>query len=69
MCGRYELFYNDDNYEMNKIIELAKKKLLLSPLNQKKFSLPQMFPSLLRPKTKSNPNSLYGGSQDFKRRS
>ena len=23
MCGRYELFYNDDNYEMNRIIELA----------------------------------------------
>ena len=23
MCGRYELFYNDDNYEMNKIIEVA----------------------------------------------
>ncbi len=22
MCGRYELFYNDENYEMNKIIEL-----------------------------------------------
>lgn len=25
MCGRYELFYNDENYEMNKIIELAEK--------------------------------------------
>lgn len=25
MCGRYELFYNEDNYEMAKSIELAIK--------------------------------------------
>lgn len=53
MCGRYELFYNDDNYEMNKIIELAGKN---SP--SASFEPKEVFPSASVPIIASTENKI-----------
>lgn len=53
MCGRYELFYNDDNYEMNKIIELAEKN---NP--SASFEPKEVFPSANVPIIASTENKI-----------
>ena len=53
MCGRYELFYNDENYEMNKIIELAEKN---TP--SVSFEPKEVFPSANVPIIASTENKI-----------
>ena len=53
MCGRYELFYNDENYEMNKIIELAEKNAPSIPFEPK-----EVFPSANVPIIASTENKI-----------
>lgn len=53
MCGRYELFYNDDNYEMNKIIELAEKNT-----SAVSFEPKEVFPSANVPIIASTENKI-----------
>lgn len=53
MCGRYEFFYNDENYEMNKIIELAKKN---TP--SVSFEPKEVFPSANVPIIASTENKI-----------
>lgn len=53
MCGRYELFYNDDNYEMNKIVELAEKNTLSVSFEPK-----EVFPSAIAPIISSIDNKI-----------
>ena len=53
MCGRYELFYNDENYEINKIIELAEKN---TP--SVSFEPKEVFPSANVPIIASTENKI-----------
>ena len=53
MCGRYELFYNDENYEMNKIIELAEKNA-----SSISFEPKEVFPSANVPIIASTENKI-----------
>ena len=53
MCGRYELFYNDENYEMNKIIELAENNTLSISYEPK-----EVFPSANVPIIASTENKI-----------
>ena len=53
MCGRYELFYNDENYQMNKIIELAEKN---TP--SVSFEPKEVFPSANVPIIASTENKI-----------
>lgn len=43
MCGRYELFYTEENYEMKKIIELAENK------SSQKLVASEIYPSATVP--------------------
>lgn len=68
MCGRYELFYNDDNYEMNKIIELAEKNSPSASFEPKEVLPSASVPIIASTENKIKPEFFVWGFPGFQKK-
>lgn len=67
MCGRYELFYNEDNYEMAKIIELAIKNTPSTSFEPKEVFPSAVAPIIIASNGKAKPELVKWGFPGFQK--
>lgn len=67
MCGRYELFYNDENYEMNKIIDLVIKSNPSSSFEPKEVFPSAIVPIIIASHNKIKPELVKWGFPGFQK--